>query len=63
MFFESDTFPFKFMLETCVHFDFLEEKKEKIPHIIITFEKFKQNFIPKIKMYARFQHKSEGKGV
>ena len=22
MFFESDTFPFKFMLETCVHFDF-----------------------------------------
>ena len=25
MFFESDTFPFRFMLQTCVHFDFWDK--------------------------------------
>ena len=86
--FESDTFPFRFMLETCVHFDFWNKKffeffigsplwfgvffnffyfskKWKIPQIIggPPYEKFEKNFIPKIKMYTYFQHKSEGKSV
>ena len=30
MFFESDTFPFKFMLETCVYFDFWNKNVFKI---------------------------------
>ena len=28
MFFESDTFPFRFMLETCVHFEFWNKKNK-----------------------------------
>ena len=35
MFYESDTFPFRFMLETCIHFDFWNK---------ILFEFFKGDY-------------------
>ena len=87
MFFESDTFPFRFMLEACVHFDFWSiffslkgsplwfevffkffiflKKNEKWKIIGETLWKIqkKKFFIPKIKMYTCFQHKSEGKSA
>ena len=65
MFFESDTFPFRFMLETCVHFSFFRKINNLKNTPIHRGDPLKNSnfFISKMKMHTFFEHKSEEKSV